>query len=252
MFLPRTCVVCGRHLTPDEDHLCLECLSDIPLTRFWTLERNPMADRFNASLTAAPEEPYCYALALFNYNSESGWRHVTPALKYRGDLSVGRYFAGMLADRLALCPWLSDVDLVVPVPLHWRRCLQRGYNQAGIIAEVVAARMGAGLDARLLRRVRYSRSQTRTGVALKRENVSGAFAVRATSAGAAHPVQSTAWQQASRRGTGAGAPEPRHILLIDDVCTTGSTLGACHDALRGVFSSDVRISAATLAFVVPA
>jgi len=203
----------------------------MPQTRFWTIDHNLMADRFNASLTAAPEEPYCYALALFNYNSESGWRHVTPALKYRGDLSSGRYFARMLAARVAQCPWLADVDCVVPVPLHWRRRLARGYNQAAVIAEAVAAQLGVPLDARVLRRVRYARSQTRTGVAAKRSNVTGAFRVRE----GYHPT-----------------PEPRHVLLVDDVFTTGATLGACHDALREIFSSDVRISAATLAFVVPA
>ena len=226
LVLPRACVVCGRPLLPQERHLCLECLSDLPETRYHTLGHNPMADRFNAKVQVDEYEPYAYAAALFHYRTESGYRKISQALKYHRNFGAGRWAAGLLGERLAASPLYADVDLVVPVPLHWARRWERGYNQAAVIAREVARVLGAACAERLLRRCRRTRSQTRLHGEAKAANVAGAFALRAKK-----------------------VPAARHILLVDDVFTTGATLAACHRALRRVYGPQVRISVATLAAV---
>ena len=155
-------------------------------------------------------EPYSYAAALFFYDRHANYRRITQALKYNGNLGVGRFFGDMLGERLSGSPMFADVDLVVPVPLHPLRRWRRGYNQAEIIARAIAARLGAPCDPSVLVRRRYTRTQTRLSVEEKAANVRTAFSV----------------------------PDPsrllgfHHILLIDDVYTTGATLNACRRTLR--------------------
>jgi len=232
LLLPRTCVVCGGTLDPEERFLCIRCRADFPRTRFATLPHNPMADRFNGRI----DDPgiYVQAAALFYFSAEAGYRRIPYALKYEGNLAAGKYFARQLGRDLAASPLFAGVDAVVPVPLHrWRRH-RRGYNQAEVIAREVARTLGAVPVGNWLVRRRRTRSQTRLTVEEKLANVHSAFSP-------------------SRKGREAAArpPEqlPRHILLVDDVFTTGATLAACHAALRDLFPSPVRISVATLAFV---
>lgn len=226
LVLPRVCLVCGRPLLPQERHLCTACLSDLPETRYAPLDHNPMADRFNDRIDPEEYEPYAYAAALFHYRADSGYKKIPQALKYHRNFAAGRHFARMLGARLAASPLFADVDLVVPVPLHWTRLWRRGYNQAAVVAREVARSLGAPHAPRLLRRRRRTRSQTRLSVAAKTANVSGAFTLRRDA-----------------------APRARHILLVDDVFTTGATLAACHEALRRHYGPQVRISVATLAAV---
>lgn len=231
LFLPRMCVACGEPLTLDERHICLQCLSQIPYTHFWDRRDNPMAEKFNAALRASiPDsvpQMFEYAAALFIYNSETPYRRIPQRLKYGGDRSAGKYFARRLGAMLASSELFKDVDLVIPVPLHPLRRLRRGFNQAEVIAADVALVLGAPLCTNVLRRTRYSSSQTHKSVEAKAANVRGAFRAKMP-----------------RR-----ALQPHHILLVDDTFTTGSTLASCHEALSCVFPPSVRISVATLAYV---
>ena len=225
LILPRTCVVCGSGLLPGENDICLTCLCDLPETHFATLRTNPMADRFNSAIGTDGYEPYAYAVALFYYSDLNGYGKITQALKYHRNFSVGRRFAALLAERLAESSLYADVDVVIPVPLHWTRRYQRGYNQAEVISKVIASRLGVGCDPSLLRRVRRTASQTTMTSESKRRNVSGVFRCKPS------------------------GRDFRHILLVDDVCTSASTLAECHKALRRNFGPQTRISIATLAFV---
>ena len=245
MLLPRTCIVCGRKLNIYEKHLCLHCASDLPLTSFGLMSHNPMADKFNEAIQNGLEdswrqEAYAFASALFFYEEESGYRHIPHQIKYQGNILAGRYFGRMLGRELMSADWTSDVDMVIPVPLHWKRRWSRGYNQAEIIAEGVAAELGVPMRTDILKRVRKTQTQTKLEVSEKSVNVAGAFLVD-QSAGL---LSDSACHDDS-----AQCKAPKHILLVDDVFTTGSTLGACFVALRSVFPPSVRISVATLAFV---
>jgi len=234
LFLPRVCVVCGRPLLLAEKHICLRCLSDLPFTYFWQCKRNPMAEKFNAKLQKSISErdifeDYASAAALFIYDSENSYGRITRELKYRGNLPMGILFSRLLGEKLAASEQFRGVDLVVPVPLHPRRRFQRGYNQAEIIATEVAGALGTQMDCTILSRCRYNASQTRQTMSSKLANVSGSFK-------AALPQNIVAGKF-------------KHILLVDDVFTTGSTLSECHKALRTVLGSEVRISIATLGYV---
>ncbi len=253
LLLPRVCAVCGRPLLACERHLCLECEAGLPFTRFESVRHNPMADKFNA-LVDAPE--YVRAFALFYY--QAGYQNITQEVKYRRNFGIGRWFGRILGERMApsvipsapssamsapsAIPSAPSVILsaseesspsltVVPVPLHWTRRWQRGYNQAEVIGRELASAIGAAFEPALLRRVRRTRTQTRLSATERAGNVSGAFKVS---------------ERAARRVLAPGLPE---ILLVDDVFTTGSTLAACYNALREAFGDSVRISVATLAYV---
>lgn len=223
LMLPRVCVACGCRLESGEQDICSGCLDDIPLTYYWLRSRNPMADSLNSRITDESFRPYSYAAALFFYRRESGYSNITKALKYGGNFSVGRRFGSMLGKYLAGAEHFSDVDTVVPVPLHWTRRFKRGYNQAEVIAGSIAKELGAGVSADLLVRRHRTATQTHLDKAGKISNVSGAFATGKI------PSQ-----------------KPSHILVVDDVCTTGATLAECHKVLSEEFGQEVRISVATL------
>lgn len=235
MVFPRRCLACGAVLNLSEEGLCLCCSADMPYTRFGEWRRNPMADRFNAAIEAGAAEERAGALAapgyedaaaLFHYRA--GYKNITRSLKYARNFRGGGRYAVELGRMLAAAPQYRDVDVIVPVPLHWTRVVSRGYNQAATIAAGVARAFPSSAVVPLLRRCRRTHSQARLEAGRKAGNVEGAFAVR--------------------EGPAAAVSGRSHILLVDDVFTTGATLSECYMALREAFGRDVKISAATLAF----
>ncbi len=256
-IIPRYCLVCGRKLLVKEKHLCMHCLADLPLTYFWERTHNPMADTFNekiqkvieaeedfsenfsqefqeSPLIDAPKDcyqyiPYSYATALFFYTNDSNYFKITPAIKYKGQLKAGEYFGRMLGTKLKE-GWGKDIDVVIPVPLHWKRMRNRGYNQAEIIAQGFAKAHGAVLCLDLLVRSKYTESQTKLAGEEKLKNVQNAFSI-------------------NKKSRIVTENNILHIVLIDDVFTSGSTMAACYFTLRQHFPPTVRISVATLGFV---
>ena len=242
LLIPRTCIVCERVLDISEKHLCRECHDDIPHTYYWMRKFNPMADRFNALIqeewentianqgTGTPpcREDYVYATALYFYRADSDYSHISRQLKYHSNIPVGEFFGHQLGLCIAKAEHLSDVDAVIPIPLHWTRKWSRGYNQAEVIAREVATALGVQLRADILERCRRTRTQTKLSIEGKAANVKGAFQIK-TDASAISDL--------------------KHLLIVDDIFTTGSTALACYSALRDTFPPSVRISIATLGFV---
>lgn len=233
LLLPRNCIVCGKNLYLDEKFLCLRCLVNFPFTHHWKEMHNGLSSRFNAGIQRHQErkgfnqvEKYAYGAALFFYQEESDYRHITQTLKYQRNIPAGYFFSEMLAKKISEAEWFNDIDTIIPVPLHWTRRWRRGYNQAEIIAYSIGLTLNVNVRTDILIRSRRTKTQTKLKGVEKARNVSGAFKIKISDPG-----------------------NIKHILLVDDVFTTGSTLLACFEALREVFPPSVRISVATLAFV---
>ena len=193
-----------------------------------------MSERYNARIQehSVEYEDFGRAAALFFYREQAGYKGIPQALKYEGRRALGRYFGRRLGREFARSPLFADVDVVVPVPLHPLRRFKRGYNQAAVLARAIADSYVAGplYCPGLVRRTRSTRTQTQLSGEEKAKNVAGAFRVNA-------------------RALARLPFTPRHILVVDDVFTSGATLAAVHNALRAVFPPEIRISVATLAFV---
>ncbi|MBR5563213.1 MAG: ComF family protein [Bacteroidales bacterium] len=252
LLVPRRCIVCESALASSEKHLCRECLDDIPHTYYWLRKFNPMADKFNALIQEELErisldgthpyhEEYAYATALFFYRADSDYSHISRQLKYHSNIPAGKFFGQQLGARLARAEHLADVDAVIPIPLHWTRRWSRGYNQAEVIAREVATALGVNLRTDILERCRRTRTQTKLSIEGKAANVKGAFRVRPDI------VQSSG--SGTKKADASAISDLKHLLIIDDIFTTGSTALACYSALRDTFPPSFRISIATLGFV---
>ena len=227
LFFTRSCTVCEKPLLEGESFVCRHCLDDIPLTYFWTYSENAAMERFGT---------HCHVYntaALFFYRHDSPWCELVRQFKYGRREKLGLWAARLLGGYLASGGLYCDVQAVVPVPLHPLKRWKRGFNQAEIVAHGVAERLAedcAGnipVIPHLLRRRRYTSTQTRRSASSRQRNVSGAFSVN---------------RREMERLRAAGV---RHILLIDDVLTTGATLSECVKLLQEHFT----VSVATLGFV---
>jgi ComF family protein len=211
LFLPRCCSGCDRPLMHAEQALCLHCSEDMPRTRFHDDEHNSVEQLFFGKLQLHA------ASAFLRFTRDGMVQHMLHNLKYQGDREVGLELGRRMARELSTSRRFADVDAVLAVPLHPRKERQRGYNQAQVLVdgmrEVWPMRdMGDELG----RAVRTT-SQTRRGRMERWTNVQDAFRLLDPEA-----------------FTGS------HVMIVDDVITTGATIEACARALQQ--SPDIRIS----------
>ncbi len=217
LFAPARCAVCGDRLLEGEHAVCTVCRMSAPRTGFASEEENPVWLHCRNFL------PVQHASAFLFFRHGSGWRDLIHSFKYHGRWSLARSMGAWYGRELHAGGLYRDVDVVIPIPLHpWKRCL-RGYNQSEYLAEGIASELGIRVDRTHLKRRRNTRSQALRSRRERAANVEGAFRVK-------HPEQL------------AG----RHILLVDDVFTTGSTMLAAASALLDAVP-DCRISIAALA-----
>lgn len=218
LLFPAQCIGCGKVLTSRQKWVCAECFGSMPTTYFHLDDDNFMADRLRSISPSIVS-----GAAQFYFVHKSQWRAVIHEIKYRRAWLSARKMGVWYGLDLAQSPSFSGVDLVVPVPLHPSRRLKRRYNQAEMIAEGIAQSMGCPLERHALRRLRNNPSQVTRTRSERWTNVEGLFEV-------VRPARL----------------EGKHILLVDDVFTTGSTIVACISAIETAIPSS-RISVATLA-----
>lgn len=215
LLLPAQCVGCGNVLVGSEHQLCAKCLLNLPLTRYAAYSGNSVEQQLRRWVNVDA------AMALLYFGHHELGQRIVHDIKYHGNSTLGHLMGRQMGIALQESGRFGDVDLLVPVPLHWRRRLQRGYNQSLLLCEGIAQVFRTPIDGRALRRTRFTDSQTHLGSAARYANVLDAFC-------APHPQ--------SLQG--------RHILLVDDVMTTGATLAACSRVLLDI--EGVRVSVAAL------
>lgn len=215
LFVVPCCPVCGAPLAQGEETVCTLCRLTAPLTGFWREADNPVFRKFWGLVPVERASGFLFFL------HGSGWRRLIHGFKYRGQWRTARAMGAWYGKCLRQSGLYDDIDTVVPLPLHpFKRC-RRGYNQSEYIAEGIAAQLGVAVDRRSVYRRRNTASQALKPRRDRARNVENAFAVR-------HP----------------GQLEGRHVLLVDDVLTTGSTLASCAaEILRAVPGCRVSIAA---------
>ncbi len=214
-LLPRGCEVCGKELYVFEKHICTECLANMPLTYFWITKNNMAEEVFWGRIKI--ERVYSLFFYINNY------KYLLYKIKYRGNTNLGKWLGAELAKKIRTQWKEINIDLVVPVPLHPIRKLRRGYNQAEIIAQGIANELNIKVSNKLIRRKHYTRTQTKKDKIDRWQSVANAFESKKSKV------------------------KPHHILLVDDVFTTGATLEACAIVLTKEYHCLVSI--ATLAYV---
>jgi ComF family protein len=216
LLYPRLCVVCGDRLIEQEQWICLNCLHHIPRTNFHLTPDNPVARIFYGRVQIEQ------ATSFFYFSKGSHYQTLLHNLKYKGMKELGAEIGKHFGIDLMQSPGFSSVDVICPVPLHPSKERKRGYNQSWWIASGIAKQMNKELDAENLKRVTATETQTRKSRFERWQNVEGIF-------------------ELSNPETFHG----KHILLVDDVVTTGSTLEACAAAIHSATHANVSI--ATLA-----
>lgn len=215
LFFPHVCVGCSTDALPRSSLLCPLCLGALPATGFLPLEDNPVEKIFYGRVRIAA------AGSLFYFSRPSVMQEILFALKYHRQQETGMWLGRLLGQQLQASGRFTTLTAIVPVPLHSKKQRKRGYNQSQLIAEGVAAVCQLPVWSDVVHRTRFTDTQTQLTREERLLNLQNAFMVA--------PVASL---------------EGSHLLLVDDVITTGATLEACAIALR---QAGATISIATVA-----
>ena len=214
--LPRQCPVCGKALDGDEQWLCRKCLAALPRTRYEEADFNTMEQHF------AGKVPIERATAYFFYEKGAPYASILHDIKYHSTPRMGRWLTSHAVRDMKASRFFEGIDVVTAVPLHRSKLAKRGYNQSEYLALGIADELGIPY-VELLKAVRPHSTQTHKGALERWQNIQDNYALK---------------KDADRY---AG----QHILLVDDVITTGSTLTVCAALLKTI--PGTRISLFTLA-----
>lgn len=198
---PPLCEVCGQRLVHGERHLCVQCNYNLPRCNFHQNELNPIHQRMMRKL------PIDRAGSYFYYLRDSKYTNLIQSAKYRNRPNIAANLTLSFVNEIKDSGFFNDIDIIVAVPMHWFKKLKRGFNQADVIADALSSATGIPV-ATNLKAIKAHSTQTRKSAHERWENQRNRFAVE-------NPQDL----------------EGKHILIVDDVITTGSTIAACCEAI---------------------
>lgn len=198
LFFPHLCVVCTARLAEAEQYICMDCLSLLPKTNYHLQPDNRLEQFF------AGRFPFHHIAAFAYFIKDGSIQQIIHELKYNYNPDIGVFIGALCGDNLKDSEFISGIDYLVPVPLHPKRKRQRGYNQSEEICKGMASVTGTEIDTSTLIRTVNNVSQTKNSRLDRWQNVEDIFSL-----------------------TDTQKFKGKHILLVDDVITTGSTLESC-------------------------
>ncbi len=196
IIFPQFCIVCEQNLEKHESFVCWKCLSDLEFAQNHFYTENEITELL------VSDPPVYTAASFMIYRSGGVLQEMIHQLKYKQNKLIGTWLGIQMAENLK--DWLSQIDLIIPVPIHAKRKAIRGYNQSEVIAESISMATGIGIDASSLTKKVNNESQTHKTKIQRIANVENAYECKAN-----HKL------------------EGKNLLLLDDVITTGSTTLAC-------------------------
>ena len=198
LFFPNLCVVCEKKLVEEENFLCLDCLTELPKTNNWIVKNNKLEQ------TLAGRFSFEHAASFAYFVKNGSMQRIIHELKYKNNPRIGEYMGRLCGKELSHTDFLSDIDFIVPVPLHSKRLKMRGYNQSLELAKGISAQTKIHVFENAVQRIVNNKTQTKNSRIERWNNVENIFRV----------VDPNLFTN-------------KHVLLIDDVITTGSTLESC-------------------------
>ena len=217
LFYPHVCAGCGSDIIDDANLLCLHCINSLPHTNFAAHANNPVEKIFWGRL------PLTSASSEFYFAKGTILQHLIHEFKYKGNKDVGMYLGALMGSSFMSNNRFAKIDALVPLPLYDDKERKRGFNQAAILCKGMSEIMGIPVITGNVIRKRFTETQTKKHRAQRWENVEGSFEI-------------------SNRLQLKG----KHLLLVDDVVTTGATLEACGREILNI--NEVQLSVATLAY----
>lgn len=217
VVMPRLCPVCGQALDGDERWLCRKCMLTLPRTRYEETDFNTMEQLF------AGKVPIERATAYFFYEKGSPYASILHDIKYHSVPRMGQMLTARAVRDMEASRFFDGIDVVTAVPLHRSKLAKRGYNQSKYLAQGIASSLNIPY-VEALKAVLSHSTQTHKGALERWQNIQGNYALNAKTASQLAGI---------------------HILLVDDVVTTGSTLTVCAALLKTI--PNTKVSLFTLA-----
>lgn len=217
LFFPKTCVSCDNQLVENENIICLKCRFELPITNFTNEKDNKVEQAFYGRIKIE------FATALLFYQTKGISQQLIYQLKYRGQQGVGTFFGDWLGHELKESNRFPTIDYIVPVPLHLKKLRKRGYNQLSTFGNSISEILEVPFVENILIKKLATNTQTLKRRVERWKNVNEIFHLNDTY-----------------------IFKNKHILLIDDVITTGATLEAC--ALELFKTEGIKVSIVTMAF----
>jgi ComF family protein len=213
LFFPNYCFGCRDGLVHGEEILCTRCIAELPRLDYFQLNDNPITDRFVGRLSIK------HGWALLKFQKSGIVQNLLHELKYNNHPEIGIKLGKILANSLLQHSMGSDIDLIIPVPLHRNRLRVRGYNQSVMIAKGVSEVLSIPYDDSNMIRLSATKTQTKKSKVDRWENVSQVF-------------------QVAKPEVVVG----KRVLLVDDVITTGATIEACAQKLLSGGAAEISIA----------